>query len=101
MADALWKDKGNASEARKETVMRVLISSIAALLVTVTQVVAAGGSDAEPLSFLTILFMGFGALILVFQIFPALVLFIGMVKGILAPAAKKDKAVAASGTKSE
>jgi hypothetical protein len=62
---------------------------------------AAGGSNAEPLSYLAILFMGFGALILVFQIFPAAVLFVGMIKGILAPAVKKEKAVAASGTKSE
>jgi hypothetical protein len=81
--------------------MRVLISSIAALLVTVTQVLAAGGSNAEPLSYLAILFMGFGALILVFQIFPAAVLFIGMVKGILAPAVKKEKAVTANANKSE
>jgi len=81
--------------------MRVLTSAIAALLVTVTQVMAAGGSDAEPLSFLTILFMGFGAMILVFQIFPALVLFVGMVKGILAPAAKKEKAAPETGASSE
>jgi hypothetical protein len=80
--------------------MRVLISTVAALLATVTQVLAAEGSDAESLSYLAILFMGFGALILVFQIFPALVLFIGMVKGVLAPAAKKDKAAAADGNKS-
>jgi len=80
--------------------MRVLISTIAALLVTVTQVLASGGGNAEPLSYLAILFMGFGALILVFQIFPAAVLFIGMVKGLLAPAVKKDAAVEAGGDKS-
>jgi hypothetical protein len=80
--------------------MRVLTSTIVALLVTVAQVLASGGSNPESLSFLTILFMGFGALILAFQIFPALVLFIGMVKGLMAPAAKKDKAVAAGGNKS-
>jgi hypothetical protein len=80
--------------------MRVLISTIAALLVTVTQVLASGGGNAEPVSFLMILFMGFGALILVFQIFPAAVLFIGMLKGLLAPAAKRDKAVDAGSNKS-
>jgi len=77
--------------------MRVLISTIAALLVTVSQVMASGGSNGEPVSTMMILFMGFGALILVFQIFPAIVLFIGMVKGILAPAVKKEEAAADSG----
>ena len=77
--------------------MRVLISTIAALLVTVSQVMASGGGNAEPVSFLMILFLGFGALILVFQLFPAVVLFIGMLKGIMAPATKKDEAAAGSG----
>jgi len=80
--------------------MRVLTSTIAALLVTVSQVMASVGINAEPLSLLAILFMGFGALILVFQVFPAVVLFIGIVKGLLAPAVKKDKTAAAGGTKS-
>jgi hypothetical protein len=80
--------------------MRVIISTIAALLVTVSQVMASGGSSAEPLSLLAILFMGFGALILVFQVFPAVVLFIGMVKGLMAPAVKKDEAAASADTKS-
>jgi hypothetical protein len=74
--------------------MRVLISTIAALLVTVSQVMASGGSNGEPVSILMILFMGFGALILVFQLFPAVVLFIGMVKGLIAPAVKKSEAAA-------
>ena len=69
--------------------MRVLISTIAAVLVTVSQVMAAGGGNAEPMSILMILFLGFGALILVFQLFPAVVLFVGMVKGLMAPAVKK------------
>jgi len=80
--------------------MRVLISTIAAVLVTVSQVMASGGGNAEPLSLLAILFMGFGALILVFQVFPAVVLFIGMVKGLMAPAVKKEEAAASADTKS-
>jgi hypothetical protein len=79
--------------------MRILISTIVSLLVTVSQVLASGGGNGEPLSFLMILFMGFGALILVFQLFPAVVLFIGMIKGIMAPAAKRDEAAATSGDK--
>jgi len=80
--------------------MRVLTSTLIALLVTVSQVLASGGSNTESVSLLTILFMGFGALILAFQVFPALVLFIGMIKGLMAPAVKKDKIAAASGNKS-
>ena len=76
--------------------MRVCISIIAALLVTVSQVMASGGDNAEPLSMLTILFMGFGALILVFQIFPAVVLFVGIIKGVLASPVKNDEAAAGS-----
>jgi hypothetical protein len=77
--------------------MRVLISTIAALLVTASQVMASGGGNAEPLSILTILFMGFGALILVFQLFPAVVLLVGMIKGVMAPADKKGEVAVESG----
>ena len=77
--------------------MRVLISTIAALLVSVSQVMAAGGGSTEPVGILMILFIGFGALILVFQLFPAVVLFVGMVKGLMAPAVKKEKVEAGSG----
>jgi hypothetical protein len=70
--------------------MRVLKSTITAMLLTATEALAyGGGTDGEGLSFLMILFMGFGAVIIVFQIFPALILFCGMVKGIMAPAVKK------------
>jgi len=73
--------------------MRVLKSTIAAMLLTATEALAyGGGTDGEGLSFLMILFMGFGAVIIVFQIFPALILFCGMVKGIMAPAVKKAAA---------
>ena len=81
--------------------MRVLISTIAAMLVTVSQVMASGGGNGEPVSILMILFIGFGALILVFQLFPAVVLFVGMLKGIMAPAVKKaDTAAGSSDIKS-
>ncbi len=80
--------------------MRVLMSTIAAVLVTVSQVMASGGGNAEPLSIMMILFMGFGALVLVFQLFPAVVLFVGMLKGLMAPAVKKGEAAAVSDSKS-
>jgi len=81
---------------KKENAMRVLISATAALLTIVPEVMASGGGDQEPLSFLAIAFIGFGALILVFQIFPSVVLLLGIIKGILAPAVKKDETEAVS-----
>ena len=77
--------------------MRVLISTIAAVLVAVSQVMASSGGNGEPLSILAILFMGFGALIIVFQVFPAVVLFVGMIKGLMAPAVKKSEAAGGRG----
>ena len=80
--------------------MKVLYVTIFSLVITVTEALAAGGgSSVGSLGLLTIFFMGFGALILVFQLFPAVVLFIGMIQGIMAPAAKRDEAAAATGDK--
>ena len=72
--------------------MKVLKSLIITLLITATQALAfGGGADAEGPSLLMILFMGFFAVIIVFQIFPAAVLFAGMVKGLLSSRAKEEK----------
>ena len=76
--------------------MRVLISTIVSLLVTASQVLASGGGSGEPVSILMILFLGFGALVLVFQLFPAVVLFIGMVKGLISAKKTTNEAEAGS-----
>ena len=69
--------------------MKVLKSTIISLLITVTEVMAyGGGADGEGPSLLMICLMGFGALIIVFQIFPAIILFLGMVKGLVSSAGK-------------
>lgn len=73
--------------------MRVLKQTLAATMLTVTQAMAAGGGEGGEVSFLMIMFMGFGAVILVFQIIPAAVLFAGMIKGLMAPATKKTPEV--------
>ena len=76
--------------------MKVLKSSIAALLITATEALAyGGGSNGEGPGFLMLLFMGFGAVIIVFQIFPATMLFCGMVKGLISSGAKVTKEAAA------
>ena len=70
--------------------MKVLIAMVASLLITVTQALASGSGDGDSVSLLMIFFMGFGALILVFQLVPAVVLFAGIIKGLLLPAVKKS-----------
>ena len=81
--------------------MKVLKSLITALLITATQALAyGGGAEGEGPSLLMILFIGFFAVVIVFQIFPAAVLFAGMVKGLLSSRAKEEKETAAGNSDS-
>ena len=79
--------------------MKALKSTLITLLITATQALAyADGTEGgEGPSIMMILFMGFFAVIIVFQIFPAAVLFAGMLKGIFSSRAKVEKE-AASGS---
>ena len=45
------------------------------------------------MSILTMLFLGLCALIVVFQLVPSVILFIGMVKGLFAPAETIEKTI--------
>jgi hypothetical protein len=69
--------------------MRTLIRTILVTLVCVAPALAADGSVAKGSSLLLILFLGFAALIVVFQFIPGLVLFFSMLKGIFTAAPKK------------
>lgn len=70
--------------------MKTMSAAILSLLVTVTQAMASGsGGEGESLSFFAIFFIGFGALIILFQAVPAIILAGGMLKGIFAAADKK------------
>lgn len=69
--------------------MKVLSATFASLLLTVSQALASGGSAVEGVGLLGIFFMGFGALIVVFQLVPAIVLLGGMFKELFASAEKK------------
>ncbi len=55
-----------------------------------TVVFAANSSASEGNNFLLWLFLGFGALIIIFQTVPGLLLLYSMIKGILMPATKKE-----------
>ena len=72
--------------------MRTLINTIIALLGGVVPAFAAGTGVAKGSSFLLILFLGFFALIVVFQFIPGLILFFSMLKGLFTAAPKKTTA---------
>ena len=77
-----------------ESAMKVLYATILYLVITVTEALAAGGGGSvKTLSLLTIFFLGFGALIIVFQLVPALILFGAMLKALCTSAVKKKSKV--------
>jgi hypothetical protein len=69
--------------------MRTLITTILLTLAWVAPALASEGGVANGSSLILILFLGFAALIIVFQFIPGLVLFFSMIKGIFTAAPKK------------
>ena len=69
--------------------MNTLIRSMLIVLVWVAPALAASGSMVKGASILLILFIGFAALIIVFQFVPALVLFYSMIRGLFKAAPTK------------
>jgi len=73
--------------------MKTMYATIISLLISATYALASGnGGNGEGLGFMATLFIGFGILILVFQTIPAILLFTGLLKGLLSPADKKAHA---------
>ena len=68
--------------------MKRTMTTLGALMATVTPAMAAGGMETEGTGLVTMLLLGFGALIVVGQLIPAMVIFCGMVKGLLKGATK-------------
>ncbi len=69
--------------------MGTLLRAIIVTLASVAPALAANGSEVKGSSFLLILFLGFAALIIVFQFIPGLVLLATMLKGLFTQAPKK------------
>ncbi len=69
--------------------MKALYTVLLTMAMTATNTLAASGGEQVELSFMTVLFMGFGALIIVFQLVPGVILFVGMLKGLFSPSEKK------------
>jgi hypothetical protein len=94
------QDKGqeqlyyNRAVAR-EDVMKTLTRTLIASLAWAMPALAAGQVHEEGGSFMIVLFLGFGALILAFQLFPGLALFAVMLKEMVTGAHKKGTVAAA------
>jgi len=71
--------------------MKALYTVLLTMAMTATNALATSGGETVELNFMTVLFMGFGALIIVFQLIPGVILFAGMIKGALSPADKKSE----------
>lgn len=69
--------------------MKTIIRIIAILGITTSLALAGEGGEAMGSSLFVILFLGFGALIVVCQLIPGLMLFCSMMKGLFGKAAKK------------
>ena len=74
--------------------MKTLSATALILMATGTQAMAAtGGANGEGIGLLAMLFFGFCALIFIFQLIPSIILFWGMIKGILSLNDKKAEEV--------
>jgi len=71
--------------------MRTLMRTVIVTLASVAPALAANGSEVKGISILLILFLGFAALIIVFQFIPGLVLFVSMLKGLFTQSQKKSE----------
>jgi hypothetical protein len=73
---------------RKEEAMKLITAILTAIMLTTTPVLASNGQETMGASLLVLLFLGFGALIVVCQLIPSLMLFCSMIKGLYDSAAK-------------
>ena len=78
----------------KTTMIKLALASL--LTAVAAPVLAAGEGGASEIGWLGIIFLGFGALIIVFQFIPAVMLFGGMLKGLFT---SSDTSLAADGKK--
>lgn len=68
--------------------MKAFISTIIASIATTSSVFAASGTESEGNGLFVWLFLGFGALIVLYQMAPGLMLLGSMIKGLFSTASK-------------
>ena len=69
--------------------MKRTMTTVGALMAMVTPAMAAGATETEGTSLITMLLIGFGTLIVVGQLIPGMILLGGMVKGMFKATATK------------
>jgi hypothetical protein len=74
--------------------MKRTMTTLGALTAWATPAIAGGGMETEGTSLITILLLGFGALIVAAQLIPGLVMLFAMIKGMVGKGAMKTKPVA-------
>jgi hypothetical protein len=75
----------------KTTAMKTVYATILTMVITASYAFAGGGSmGAEGLSLLTIVFAGFVAMVVVFQLVPAVILLGGMLKALFSLTRKSE-----------
>ena len=74
--------------------MKRIMTTLGVLLAATTPALAFGGPESEGMGILVPLFLGFGVLVMVCQLIPALVLFGSTVKALFAGATKPAAPVA-------
>lgn len=62
--------------------MKHITTYVIAIMASATPVLASGDGESAGISLLMLLFLGFGALIIVCQLIPSLMLFCSMIKGL-------------------
>jgi hypothetical protein len=79
---------------RKEDAMKTIIGIIAVLGATTSLALAGESVEATGTSLLVFLFLGFGALIIVCQLIPGVLLFCSMLKGLFAKSLNESMQIA-------
>lgn len=74
--------------------MKTALRTVLAILGCTASAFASGGATPEDGGLLTTLFVGFGVCIFVFQLIPAALLFVSMIKGLFS--AEQEKATVAT-----
>ena len=67
---------------RKGKAMKLITAILMMIMLTTTPVLASSGQEIMGTSLLVLLFLGFGALIIVCQLIPSVMLFCSMLKGL-------------------
>lgn len=73
---------------RKEEAMKLITAILTTIMINATPALASSGQETMGTSLLVILFLGFGAFIVVCQLIPSIILFCSMLKGLFDSAAK-------------